>query len=150
MERVNNSTLRWELSEMKHKFANQALTKALEFKAYLDLSDETQLRLSAAALPVCVIWIISSWQKTLLFLTSLSGGLKKTWITCRRFEAEDHAIILVAEIEIETAAWTGETKMIHGRTKQADMELTQESTGMYTCLRAIDKTVVTINARDMA
>ena len=39
--------------------------------------------------------------------------------------------------------------MTHGRTQEADAETTQENPKTYTCLRAIDKTIAMIHARDM-
>ena len=40
--------------------------------------------------------------------------------------------------------------MAHGRTQEADMELTHEKTTMFTCVRAIDKTMVMIHVTDVA
>ena len=40
--------------------------------------------------------------------------------------------------------------MTHGRTEEADMETTHEKTAMFTCLRAINKTIVMIHASDRA
>ena len=82
-------------------------------------------------------------------MTNFSGRLKETPITCRTVETEDHAIILVAENEIETAPWTGEPKMTHGKTQEADMKTTHGITETHTCRRAIDKIIGMIHVRDM-
>jgi len=79
----------------------------------------------------------------------LCGRLKETPTTCRTTITEDHAIILVTENEIETTPWTGETKMTHGKTQEADMKTIHEIPEPHTCLRATDKTLAMIHARDM-
>ena len=81
-------------------------------------------------------------------MTNLSGRLKETPITCRTVETEDHAIILVTENEIEKAPWTGEPKMTHGKTQEADTKTTHGITETHTCLRAIDRTNAMIHASD--
>ena len=60
------------------------------------------------------------------------------------------AIFLVAESEIETVPWTKENKKTHGRTQELCMEMTHETTGMFTSLRVIDRTIVIIHATDIA
>ena len=102
------------------------------------------------ATAVWIIWLISSWRKTLLFLTNWYGPLKKTPIVGRRIEREDQSIDFVAQSEIETAPWTWDTKMTQGRTQEANTELTYKTAGLNTCLRAIDKRTVMIQATDMA
>ena len=64
-------------------------------------------------------------------------------------EIEDHAIILVAESKTQTAPWTGEARITHGRRQEADTETTREKPRTYTSLRAIDNTIAMIHARDM-
>ena len=81
-------------------------------------------------------------------MTDLSGRLKQTPTTCRTFETEDHAIILVAESEIETVPWAGEARMTHGKINEADMKTTHKITERHTCRRAIDKTNAMIHGRD--
>ena len=81
-------------------------------------------------------------------MTNLCGRLKETPTTCRTTITEDHAIILVAENEIETAATTGELKMTHGKTQGADMKTIHEITETHTCRRAMDKTNAMIHGRD--
>ena len=39
--------------------------------------------------------------------------------------------------------------MTHGTIQEADMEITHEIPETHTCLRAIDKTIAMIHARDM-
>ena len=39
--------------------------------------------------------------------------------------------------------------MTHGTMQETDVELTHEITKTHTCLRAIDKTIAMIHARDM-
>ena len=58
-------------------------------------------------------------------------------------------IILVTENEIETAPWTGEPKMTHGKTQEADTKTTHGISETHTCLRAIDRTNAMIHASDM-
>ena len=79
----------------------------------------------------------------------MSGPLKETPITCRTVETEDQAMILVTENEIETTPWTGEAKMTHGKTQEADTKTTHEIIETHTCPHAIDKTIAMIHARDM-
>ena len=79
----------------------------------------------------------------------MSGRLKETPVTCRTVETEDHAIILVTENEIETTPRTGEARMTHGKTQEADMKTTHEIIETHTCPHAIDKTVAMIHAKDM-
>ena len=69
--------------------------------------------------------------------------------TCRIIIREAHAIIIVAENEIETAPWTGEPKMTHRKTQEADTKTTHGITETHTCLRAIDRTNAMIHASDM-
>ena len=80
---------------------------------------------------------------------NLSGRLKETPTTCRRIETKDHAIILVGESKIKTTPWIGKATKTHGRTQEADTETTHETPETHTCLRAIDKTIAMIHARDM-
>ena len=55
----------------------------------------------------------------------------------------------MAESKTETSRWTGEATMTHGRKQEAAMEKTHEIPGTHTCLRAIDKTIATIQAKDI-
>ena len=80
---------------------------------------------------------------------NLSGRLKETPITCRTITTEDHAIILVTENEIEITPWTGEARMTHGKTQEADTKTTHGITETHTCRRAIDKIIAMIHVRDM-
>ena len=80
---------------------------------------------------------------------NLSGRLKETPITCRKTKTEDHAIILVTENEIEITPWTGEARMTHGKTQEADTKTTHGITETHTCRRAIDKIIAMIHVRDM-
>ena len=57
--------------------------------------------------------------------------------------------MLVTENKIETTEWTGEAKVTHGRTQEADTATTHEIPETHTCLRATDKTIAMIHARDM-
>ena len=50
---------------------------------------------------------------------------------------------------METTPWTGEAKLIHGTIQEADTETTYEIPETHTCLRAIDKTIAMIHARDL-
>ena len=50
---------------------------------------------------------------------------------------------------MEITPWTREAKMTHGTTQQADKEKTHKIPETHTCLRAIDKTIAMIHARDM-
>ena len=79
----------------------------------------------------------------------MSGRLKETSITCPTIETEDHAITLVAESEIETTPWTGETGTTQEKTQAADRETIHEKPETYKCFRTIDKTIAMIHARDL-
>ena len=70
-------------------------------------------------------------------------------MTCRRIETEDHTIILVAENKIESTPWRGATKLTHGTIQEADTEKIHEIPETHICLRATDKTLAMIHAREM-
>ena len=80
----------------------------------------------------------------------MSGRLKETPITCRTIETEDRGSreILVTENETETSPWIGEAKQTHGTIQEADTDTTHKLPETQTCLRAIDKTIAMIHARD--
>ena len=50
---------------------------------------------------------------------------------------------------MEKTPWTGEAKITHGTIQETDMEITHDIPETHTCLRASDKTVAMIHARDM-
>ena len=52
--------------------------------------------------------------------------------------------------QVKNPPWTKETRMTQWRTQEAEKEITHKTTGMYTCLRAIDKTIVMIHTKIMA
>ena len=146
IEGPNNSTLRWNLRNLKPENADHALTKALELHAYLELEGRNPNGTASSG-------SAGVNHMTNQFLTEntaiLSGRLKETPTTCRTIETKDHAIILVIENEIEITPWTGEAKMTHGTIQETDKEITHEIHETHTCLRAIDKTIAKVHARDM-
>ena len=149
IEGLNNSTLRWELRKLKLESADHALTTTLELQAYLELEGRNPIGTAGSSAGVNHMTNQFLTENTALS-TNLSGRLEKTPTTCRTIITEDHAIILVAENEIETTPWTGEARMTHGKTQEGDMKTTHEKPETHTCTRAIDKTIAMIHARDMA
>ena len=108
------------MRNLKPENDDHALTKAPELQAYLELEERNPIGTAIGSSPgVNHMKIQFPIAKTQLFLTNLSGRPKETPITFRRIATEDHARILVAESEKETAPWT-EARMTHERTEKAD------------------------------
>ena len=125
------------------------MTRALELRAYLELEGRNPIgTTSGDSAGVNHMTNQFVTDNTAVF-GELVRSLKTDTNNIRTIETEDHALFLVAKSEIETASWTGESKMTHGETQEAVMVTTHEIPDTYTCLRAIDKTIALIHARDM-
>ena len=149
VEGLNNATLRWELRKLKPETANRALRKAFKLLLCLELEGLNHIGQPAAALPVWTVWLISSRQKTLLFLTNLSDHLKETPTTSRSIESDRRKLFFMVEGEKETRSWTRDGKMVQRSERETDMQIKHVITALHICLRATDTKMAMIHAADM-
>ena len=148
MEGLNNSTLRWELRKLKPENADHALTKALKLQAYLELEGRNPIGTpSSGSAGVNHMTNQFLTENTAIFDEfdrSLKRDTDNMPYNHNRGSRDNYR-----NREIETTPWTGEASMTHGTIHEADMKTTHEITETHTCLRAIDKTIAMIHARDM-
>ena len=137
------------IEKLKAEFADHVLTNALKLQAYLELEGRNPVGTVSSNSASVNHLTNQLLTQNAVFLKILSGHLKTTSITCCRIKVEDHAFIPVAESKIEATPWTGEARMTHGRTQEADKDWTHVTTAMYTCICAIGKISVMLHAIDM-
>ena len=152
IEGLNNSTLRRDLRKLKPENADHASTKVLKQQAHLELEGQNPIgTTSGSSVGVNHMTTQFLTDNTAFFDESVPSldRLIETPITRQTVKTEDDAIVLVAESEIETVSWKGEARKTHGRRQEVDTETTHEIHETYICLRAIDKTIAMIRARDL-
>ena len=115
IEGLNNATLRWELRKLKPQTANDALTKALELQAYLELEGPNAAG-NASVSSAGVNQMTNQFlQEITTTWTNLGDHLEETLITSRNVVTEDREKILVTESQTGTTPWKGEHEITHVR-----------------------------------